>query len=114
MHEAWPVHHSSAGIVDNITASTVAQYLAALPADRRAALSAVRKVIRSLGNHLPGALTQAGNELPCAYSSSDRIRVFDAYFLRCQPKRQDNLIHHYCPRSTPWLKMNSVAAIGFP
>ena len=28
-----------------MTASTVAQYLAALPADRRAALSAVRKVI---------------------------------------------------------------------
>ena len=37
--------HSSAGIVANMTASTVAQYLAALPADRRAALSAVRKVI---------------------------------------------------------------------
>src|SRR2546421_6262597 len=33
------------GIVANMTASTVAQYLAALPADRRAALSAVRKVI---------------------------------------------------------------------
>jgi hypothetical protein len=29
----------------NMTASTVAQYLAALPADRRAALSAVRKAI---------------------------------------------------------------------
>jgi uncharacterized protein YdhG (YjbR/CyaY superfamily) len=28
-----------------MTASTVAQYLAALPADRRAALSAVRKAI---------------------------------------------------------------------
>ena len=28
-----------------MTASTVAQYLAALPADRRAAISAVRKVI---------------------------------------------------------------------
>jgi len=28
-----------------MTASTVAHYLAALPADRRAALSAVRKVI---------------------------------------------------------------------
>jgi hypothetical protein len=28
-----------------MTASTVAQYLAALPADRRAALSGVRKVI---------------------------------------------------------------------
>ena len=28
----------SAGIVANMTASTVAQYLAALPADRRAAL----------------------------------------------------------------------------
>ena len=33
------------GIVANMTASTVAQYLAALPADRRAVLSAVRKVI---------------------------------------------------------------------
>src|SRR5437764_13790558 len=33
------------GIVANMTASTVAQYLAALPADRRAALSAVRKAI---------------------------------------------------------------------
>src|SRR5438094_5337157 len=31
------------GIVANMTASTVAQYLAALPADRRAALNAVRK-----------------------------------------------------------------------
>ncbi len=43
-HKACPPH-SSAGIVANMTASTVAQYLAALPADRRAALSAVRKVI---------------------------------------------------------------------
>src|SRR2546421_461089 len=33
------------GIVANMTASTVAQYVAALPADRRAALSAVRKAI---------------------------------------------------------------------
>src|SRR6266576_1576259 len=33
------------GIVANMAASTVAQYLAAVPADRRAALSAVRKVI---------------------------------------------------------------------
>src|SRR5438034_3849540 len=32
-------------IVANMAASTVAQYLAALPADRRAALSAVRKAI---------------------------------------------------------------------
>jgi hypothetical protein len=32
-------------IVANMTASTVAQYLAALPADRRAALGAVRKAI---------------------------------------------------------------------
>jgi uncharacterized protein YdhG (YjbR/CyaY superfamily) len=44
VHEACPPH-SSAGIVANMTASTVAQYLAALPADRRAALSAVRKAI---------------------------------------------------------------------
>jgi uncharacterized protein YdhG (YjbR/CyaY superfamily) len=44
VHEACPPHRS-AGIVDKMTASTVAQYLAALPADRRAALSAVRKVI---------------------------------------------------------------------
>jgi hypothetical protein len=42
--EACPPH-SSAIIVANMPASTVAQYLAALPADRRAALSAVRKVI---------------------------------------------------------------------
>ena len=33
-------------IVANMTASTVAQYLAALAADRRAALSAVRKAPR--------------------------------------------------------------------
>ena len=39
-----PPHHS-AGIVAKVTASTVAQYLAARPADRRAALSAVRKLI---------------------------------------------------------------------
>jgi hypothetical protein len=44
VHEACPPH-SSAGIVANMTASTVAQYLAALPADRRAALSAVRHAI---------------------------------------------------------------------
>ena len=44
VHEACPPH-SSAVIVAHMTASTVAQYLAALPADRRAALSAVRKVI---------------------------------------------------------------------
>src|SRR5438552_17663759 len=44
VHEACPPHNS-AGIVANMTASTVAQYLAALPADRRAALSAVRKAI---------------------------------------------------------------------
>ena len=44
MHEACPPH-SPAGVVANMTASTVAQYLAALPADRRAALSAVRKAI---------------------------------------------------------------------
>jgi hypothetical protein len=44
VHEACPPP-SSAGIVANMTASTVAQYLAALPADRRAALSAVRKAI---------------------------------------------------------------------
>ena len=44
VHEACPPH-SSGGIVANMTASTVAQYLAALPADRRAALSAVRKAI---------------------------------------------------------------------
>ena len=36
---------STAGIVAHMTASTVAQYLGALPADRRAALSAVRRVI---------------------------------------------------------------------
>ena len=35
-----------------MTASTVAQYLAALPADRRAALSAVRKAINE---NLPDA-----------------------------------------------------------
>ena len=44
MHEACPPP-SSADIIANMTASTVAQYLAALPADRRAALSAVRKAI---------------------------------------------------------------------
>src|SRR5256885_6354183 len=44
VHEACPPR-GSAGIVANMTASTVAQYLAALPADRRAALSAVRKTI---------------------------------------------------------------------
>jgi len=51
VHQAWPPH-SSAGIVANITASTVAQYLAALPADRRAALSAVPKAINE---NLPAA-----------------------------------------------------------
>src|SRR5438067_13375378 len=44
VHEACPPR-GSAGIVANMTASTVAQYLAALPADRRAALSAVRKAV---------------------------------------------------------------------
>jgi len=36
VHEACPPHNS-AGIVANMTTSTVAEYLAALPADRRAA-----------------------------------------------------------------------------
>jgi len=40
------------GIVANMTASTVAQYLAALPADRRAALGAAREVINE---NLPAA-----------------------------------------------------------
>ena len=44
LHEACPPH-TSAGIVANMTPSTVAQYLAALPADRRAALSAVRRSV---------------------------------------------------------------------
>src|SRR5256884_8415286 len=43
--------HSSAGIVANMAASTATQYPAALPADRRAALSAVRKTINE---NLPG------------------------------------------------------------
>jgi uncharacterized protein YdhG (YjbR/CyaY superfamily) len=51
LHEAC-LPHSSADIVANMTASTVAQYLAALPADRRAALSAVRKAINE---NLPAA-----------------------------------------------------------
>ena len=49
------------GIVANMTASTVAQYLAALPADRRAALSAVRKTINEnllvQQKHFPAAGT---------------------------------------------------------
>ncbi len=44
VYEACPPP-SSAGNVADMTASTVAQYLTALPADRRAALSAVRKAI---------------------------------------------------------------------
>ena len=43
VHEACAAH--SSGIAANMTASTVAEYLAALPADRRAAFNAVRKVI---------------------------------------------------------------------
>ena len=45
MHEACPPHSSAGIVVANMKASSVAQYLAALPADRRAALSAVRKAI---------------------------------------------------------------------
>jgi len=37
--------HSSAVIIATMAASTVAQYLAAVPADRRAAFNAARKVI---------------------------------------------------------------------
>ena len=44
MHGACPPRHL-VGVVANMTASTVAEYLAALPADRLAALSAVRNVI---------------------------------------------------------------------
>ncbi len=44
MPEACPLHRC-AGIVARMTASAVAQYLAAIPADRRATLSAVRKAI---------------------------------------------------------------------
>lgn len=42
--EACPTH-SLARIVADVPASTIAEYLAALPADRRAAITAVRKVI---------------------------------------------------------------------
>ncbi|MGI8432531.1 MAG: DUF1801 domain-containing protein [Chthoniobacterales bacterium] len=67
--------HHSAGIVNNnMTASTVAQSLAALPADRRTALSAVRQVINEnlptgyeegmqfgmIGWHVPLSLYPAG------------------------------------------------------
>ena len=44
---------TSEGIVAQMAASTVAQYLAALPPDRRAALSAVRKAINE---NLPGRI----------------------------------------------------------
>ncbi len=44
VHEACPPP-SAADIVAHMAASTVAQYLAALPADRRTALSAVRNAI---------------------------------------------------------------------
>jgi hypothetical protein len=39
-----------------MTASTVAQYFAALPADRRAALSAVR---RAINENLPGGYEES-------------------------------------------------------
>ena len=48
VHEACPPH-TSAGIVANMTASTVAQYLAAL----RAALSAVRRSVTGVTDPLP-------------------------------------------------------------
>jgi uncharacterized protein YdhG (YjbR/CyaY superfamily) len=50
-----------------MTASTVAQYLAALPADRRAALSAVRKVINE---NLPTATACSVNRELSASKSS--------------------------------------------
>jgi uncharacterized protein YdhG (YjbR/CyaY superfamily) len=43
-HEACPPHRSTGNFSD-MAASTVAQYLASLPADRRVALSAVRSAI---------------------------------------------------------------------
>ena len=61
MSEACPPH-SSADIVANMTASTVAQYLAALPADRRAALSAVRKVINRTFTFAPRSLVSSSRK----------------------------------------------------
>jgi hypothetical protein len=79
VHEACPPH-SSAGIVANMAASTVAQYLAALPADRRAALSAVRKAINEnlpdgyeegiqFGMHLQGSDERPRSHLPPFFRS---------------------------------------------
>jgi hypothetical protein len=75
-------------IVANMTASTVTQYLAALPADRRAALSAVRKVINEnlpdgyeegmqfgmIGWYVPLSLYPAGyGENPKVLGFPDRV-----------------------------------------
>ncbi len=87
MPEACPPH-SSADIVANMAASTVAEYLAALPADRRAALSAVRKVINEnlpdgyeegmqfamIGWYVPLSLYPAGyGENPKVHSAFQRF-----------------------------------------
>ena len=45
-----------------MTASTVAQYLAALPADRRAVLSAVRKVINRTFTFAPRSLVSSSRK----------------------------------------------------
>jgi len=58
-----------------MTASTVAQYLVALPADRRAALSAVRKVINE---NLPDGCEEGkqfgmiGRSIPLSISTTQK------------------------------------------
>ena len=64
------------GIVANMTASTVAQCLAAIPADRRAALSAVRKAINE---NLPDGYEEGGHR--------NHRNIRDVVLHRCQQER---------------------------
>src|SRR3954447_17119939 len=88
-----------------MTASTVAQYLAALPADRRAALSAVRKAINEnlpdgyeegmqfgmIGWYVPLSLYPAGY---CGFVQGSRRRGFGKN-PSAGPSRA-------CPRRSTW------------
>ena len=92
-----------------MTASTVAQYLAALPADRRAALSAVRKVINEnlpdgyeegmqfgmIGWYVPLSLYPAG------YGENPKVPLS---FVALASQKSGMVLHFLCFYGHPTLR----------
>ena len=101
-------------IVANMTASTVAQYLAALPADRRAALSAVRKTINEnlpdgyeegiqfgmIGWYVPLSMYPAG------YGENPKVPLS---FVALASQKSGMVLHFLCFYGHPTLEIGSSA-----